>query len=138
MIKSLKTDVEGVLKGIANIGLVEDEGRTESLPFPDPLWNVRYENGTVAIMSGSDDQPADQVFSIRGYMPCAFGMKTSAKWDGLLDLIIDAFKAQKRFAGIALIQELATKENNYVMYGAAKGAILCHFVHINISIRYID
>lgn len=132
----LQAAIISTLQEITDIGFVDDaEGRTDNLPWNGsdvlPLWVVTVSGGQTL---DSDDFPStvsgtfrEHQFEIKGYFPFNFDAQSGAIWNAYLDSVVEQLSPIPALDVCSFTEPPSLDENDYVMYGAADGAVLCHY-----------
>lgn len=142
-IVTVKAAVIAKMRTIENIGMVEGrQGRTVQLPWEDatsdavrPLWVVSLSRSGLAagdIAKSIGAKCHEHLFQIRGYLPHNFDANTEGTFEAYLDAIRAAFKANPALDVCAQTFPPTIIENIFVQYGAEGGAVLCHYVLIEL------
>lgn len=136
---AIKANLITTMLEITDIGFVDScDGRVQNLPWEGndilPLWVVTVDNGQDL---DTDDYPStvstswyEHSFQIKGYLPFSFEASNGDVWDAYLQAVVNKLSPKPALDVCAETQAPSIDTNDYVMYGAGDGAVLCHYAEL--------
>jgi len=137
---TVKAAVIVAMQTITDIGFVEArDGMTQGLPWEDatiahplPLWTVKLAQSE-CLKQSLGQKLMQHTYAIRGYFPHSFEADSESVWDGYIAAIADKFKSDPAISVCSKTIPPRLQENDFVMYGAEGGAVLCHYARIELQ-----
>lgn len=133
-LRSVQTAIIAVIKNLDEIGYVDDAiGRATGLPWENakgdnlPLWVVTIGTPCEPNVRHTGLRVWDLKWDIRGYMLHSFSGRSTVKWLGYLDAIMDALKADPAISVCSHTEPPSLIEEDLVHYGGQAGAPIVHY-----------
>lgn len=136
---AIKANLISTLQEISAIGFVDScDGRTQNLPWGGsdvlPLWVVNIDSSQMLeseeYMSTVSVIWYEHSFKIKGYFPFSFDASSGDMWDYYLEAVVEKLSPRPALDVCVETQAPSIDMNDYIMYGAGDGAVLCHYAEL--------
>lgn len=132
---TIKAALIDEIDGLAELGLVEGRyGRQAGLPWEDEVNGVKALGVVTWVRQElNPDMPEtlgarcwQYTYNVQVFLPMDFELNTEARFDGILEDVLDELGPDPALSVCATTEPPRLVTNDYVMYGALRGEVLCH------------